>query len=56
MTRLERSEVDRVELDRRRGFVEHVLDHEGVDVDEHGLEQVEAEHGEFLVVAAVAGF
>jgi hypothetical protein len=31
------------------------LDHQGVDVDEAGLEQVEAEHGEFLVLATVGG-
>ena len=36
-------------------FVEGLLDHEGVDVDEGGLEEVEAEDGDFLVFAAVGG-
>jgi hypothetical protein len=31
------------------------LDHQGVDVDEGGLEEMEGEDGEFLLVAAVAG-
>jgi metallophosphoesterase superfamily enzyme len=31
------------------------LEHQGVDVDQGGLEQVEREDGEFLLVAAVAG-
>ena len=35
--------------------VEDLLDHEGVDVDEGGLEEVEAESGEFLVVSLVGG-
>ena len=52
---VEGSEVDRAELDRGGGVVEHVLDHEGVDVDEHGLQQVQAEHREFLLVTAVGG-
>ena len=35
--------------------VEGLLDHEGVDVDECCLEEVEAEDGGFLVVVAVGG-
>ena len=34
---------------------EGLLDHEGVDVDEGGLEEVEAQDGGFLVVVAVGG-
>jgi hypothetical protein len=35
------------------GVVEDLLDRQGVDVDEHGLEEVEAECGELLIVEAV---
>ena len=35
-------------------FSEHVLDHQGVDVDEGGLEEMQGEDGKFLLVAAVA--
>lgn len=34
---------------------EDVLDHEGVDVDQGGLEDSQAQHGQFLLVAAVGG-
>ena len=34
-------------------FGEDVLDHQGVDVDERGLEDVQGEHPELLLVAAV---
>jgi hypothetical protein len=37
------------------GFGEDVLDHERVDVDQSGLEDVQGEHPELLLVAAVAG-
>jgi hypothetical protein len=37
------------------GVVEDMLDRHGVDVDEHGLEEVEAECGESLIVEAVGG-
>jgi len=39
---------------RPGGFSEHVLDHQGVDVDEGGLEEMQGEDGKFLLVAAVA--
>ena len=34
---------------------EHLLDHEGVHVDHAVLQQVQAEHAQLLVLAAVAG-
>jgi hypothetical protein len=37
------------------GFGEDVLDHERVDVHRSGLEDVQGEHPELLLVAAVAG-
>jgi hypothetical protein len=38
-------QIDGFELDGVGGVVEHVLDHEGVHVDQYGLEEVEARHG-----------
>jgi hypothetical protein len=37
------------------GFGQDVLEHQGVDVDEGGLEEVQGEYRELLLVAAVAG-
>jgi hypothetical protein len=34
---------------------EHVLDHEGVDVDQGGLQHPQAQHRQLLLVAAVGG-
>jgi len=36
-------------------FSKNSLDHEGIDEDERGLEQVQRQHREFVLVTAVAG-
>jgi len=37
------------------GVGEHVLEHEGVHVDQGGLQDPQAQHGRLLLVAAVGG-
>lgn len=37
------------------GVGEHLLEHEGVDVHERGLEEVHSEHRDFLAFAVGAG-
>jgi hypothetical protein len=50
----ERTEIPSAELSRPLRLCQGLLEHEGVDVDHTVLEQMQSEHADFVVLAAVA--
>jgi hypothetical protein len=51
----DRPPIDGVERQRRAVLVEDLLDHERVHISQRRLQEVKAEHGDFLVIGPVGG-